>query len=197
MSVVSSASELASVVEAHDVAVLDAYTSSEDQSRRGKVGEYARSVGVVVPSGYKGRKDLVDGLGLRTSSNLTDSQADVAVNKTTWESTTHTADSDSKGLVVTSAPEASEAAPGPNVDANTESINTAKRRFFIHRPEISPAQKQVVIPVDGTLNLRDILRGKTVREFPTFLVEVSGSDQIDWTRWHLKGKDDWSEIVQT
>ena len=197
MSVVSSASELASIVQAHDVAVMDAYTASSDQARQRKVGEYARSVGVLIPSGYKGRRDLIDVLDWGTPAKLEDGQGDAVVNEATQESTAHTGDSHSNGAVFSSDCEASEAALASNTDTNTQNTNTIRRRFFIHRPEISPAKKQVVSPVDGTSILGDILKGKTVREFPTFLVEVSDSDQIDWRQWHVNDEIDKSEIVQT
>ena len=57
--------------------------------------------------------------------------------------------------------------------------NENKRTFYIHLPERSNSQKQAIEPIDGAKTLQDVLRGRTVREFPTIIVGVQGLDKID------------------
>ena len=57
--------------------------------------------------------------------------------------------------------------------------NKSKRNFYTHLTERSSSQRQVLEPIDGTKSLQDVLRGRTVREFPTIIIAVPGVDEID------------------
>ena len=57
--------------------------------------------------------------------------------------------------------------------------NENKRTFYLHLPERSNSQKQAIEPIDGTKTLQDVLRGRTVREFPTIIVAVPVIDEVE------------------
>ena len=149
-----------SLREVHDAVVLEGFRSEKERGRRKVIREYITRTGVTVPIGLKGRQKLMAELEL---------DGDQA--QSTTEPGSRSEETNKQGDDRSSKP----------TTANT-------RRFFIHRPELSTAQHQMISPVDSMTSLRDILRGKTVREFPTFLVEVPGLDEIDWTRWHLENE---------
>ena len=54
-----------------------------------------------------------------------------------------------------------------------------RRRFYLHLPDRSTPQRQVVVPVEPKSTLREILLGRVVREFPTVFVELPGVDDLD------------------
>ena len=64
--------------------------------------------------------------------------------------------------------------------------NENTRAFYIHLPEQSNSQKQAIEPINGQGILRDILSGRTIREFPTIIVAVPGLDEIDLEKQRIE-----------
>lgn len=187
-------SELIPLRQAHDFAVLEKFRAEGEEGRKEMMKEYIRLTGVVMPKGFRGRKDLMIELGLENEVGGNGTKPDgVSV----LGSTCHQQKDSEKSSesIITGGGEESATRQEPRSHETSEqrikhdsNPTTDIRQFFIHRPEISTAQKQIISQVDNLTSLRDILRGKTVREFPTFLVEVPGLDEIDRNRWHLENE---------
>lgn len=53
-----------------------------------------------------------------------------------------------------------------------------KYRFYLHRPKTQSSYPKVLVPVDSAQSLTEVLRNRTVLEFPTIYVFETGPDEL-------------------